>query len=1078
MGCQYCGKEIGLVRQLRDREFCSAAHRKSYGARLGRALEDLGAPAPPPAAVAGFRIDMPLQSGNLSRAVAVFDFGRNGSAVELRGACPVSISGVRGQGAKTLTGSHWAPFGADLCARSDAGPSVYCPGLQFPRFELAAEDGMPFESGGVAEAPPLAGAFWNIQEANEAGRTVVTPEVARRTAPIFEPAAMAMVASPLVIGIRGLVAAPVAEAVEALWPPAPYAREVAFPAAVALTQAWALEAIDEWAAAPGMCGPVAAPAAEVVEALLPVTPCAEAMAFPVAVAMRSAWALEAIDEWAAAPGMCGPVPAPAAEVVEALLPVTPYAEAMAFPAVAAMRIAWVPEPIGEVSLEFAGCGVMAAPVAEAVEALLPPAPYAAEIAFPAAAAMGIAWVPEPIREVSLVFESCGVMAAPAAEAAETLFPATPMAPAAEFASSAARLPELAMAVVPEAETETVEDVSKPVEVVPPSESWMTPPPACEVEREIWQVVAAALPLEAAVQAPGAAALAIAEPIMRETAGLRRTPLAEPVVAYVSARLAESIAEVALQSAAFCVPDLAGLGVSGKRQSAPAAPAAEQQLPKPVEPERGASLVAAPAAAAGAGVIRFPGLVLAPATGSSTGTFRAPEAGAAVPETAVPNDRAARLEPLSTISIVPPTTGADQLGAAFPQGQLVPMEFFCQRAPMAPQRNLAWLTRSIPAVLPRFAMRTAFDRLEDLALIPMARQRETPSFTEIFSIANAARRPQPSHLSAPARAIAAALLIGVGLWFGAGAAKIGRQLLAVNSNWPSEETPSSSTGRNSSTAFARVRSVFVPPSPRAAEGPVEKVRRAIQSRAAAELSDTFRGMEAWGAAAALPAGWSRHADGYMRTGQLALYHPSLTFTDYRLEFFGQIESKGMGWVVRASDQQNYYGMKFKVVEPGLRQVLAVVHYPVVGGKQGERVETPLSVMIHDRTPYHVAVDVKGNRVTTSIEGEEVDSWTDDSLRVGGVGFFSDAGESAHLYWMKITKNQDWLGRVCAYLSGNAGNAVTGDLWRDDYAPAPAPRPSPRPSPDAILAAVESDEFPYHSPPRARILTNGRTEPCKS
>jgi hypothetical protein len=108
---------------------------------------------------------------------------------------------------------------------------------------------------------------------------------------------------------------------------------------------------------------------------------------------------------------------------------------------------------------------------------------------------------------------------------------------------------------------------------------------------------------------------------------------------------------------------------------------------------------------------------------------------------------------------------------------------------------------------------------------------------------------------------------------------------------------------------------------------------------------------------------------------------------------------------------------------------------------------------------------------------VDSWTDDSLRVGGVGFFSDAGESAHLYWMKITKNQDWLGRVCAYLSGNAGSAVTGDLWRDDDAPAPAPRPSPQPSPDAILAAVES-EFPYHGPHRARILTNGRTEPCKS
>ena len=1031
MSCRYCGKEIGLVRQMRDREFCSSAHRQSYGARLGKAIEELAAPAPPPAAVAGFRIDMPLQSGNLNRSVAVWEFGHGGSATELRDAWPVSIGGVRGQEAKPLAGSHWAPFAPDLCARSQAGPSIFCPDIQFLGFELAAEDGMPLASGEDAESPPLAGAaFWDVPEANEAAYTRATPEAVRRMAPILEPAAMAMVAAPLVIGIRGLVAAPVAEAVEALFPPAPYAGEVAFPAAAALISAWVLE-----------------PAAEP----------------------------------AAAPETCGPVPAPAAEVVEALLPVAPYAAELAFPAAAAMISAWLPEPISEVSLAFEDCGAMAAPAAEVVEALLPPAPYADAAPFPAAAAevAGVAWTIQPADLPSLIPEGCGAMAAAAAEAAETLFPAPPMASAVAFAWNAVRLPELALAAVPEADTETAENVSEPVEVVPPSESWMTPPPACEAEREVWPVEAAALPLAAAVQVPGAAALAIAEPIVRESAGWQRAPLAEPVVAYVSARLAESIAAVALQPAAFCVPDLAGVGLAGKRQSAPAAPAAQQPIPEPASPERGSSLAAEPAAPAGAGAIRFPNLVLAQTTGSSTGVFRVSEAGVAEPATAVPDARAARLDPLSTISIVPPATGADQPGAAFPQGQLVPMEFFCQRVPMAPRRNLAWLTRSIPAAPPRFALRTAFDRLEDLALIPMKRERETPSFTEIFSIANAQRRTRYSRLRAPARAVAAALLMAVGLWFGAGSAKIGRELLSVDTDWPSVETPSSSAGRDLSAAFARVHSVFVPPAPRASEGPVEKMRRAIQSRAAAELSDTFRGMEAWGAAAAsLPAGWSRHPDGYMRTGQLALYRPSLNFTDYRLEFFGQIESQGLGWAVRASDPRNYYAMKFKVMEPGLRPVLAAVHYAVVAGKPGRRVETPLNVMIHNRTPYHVAVDVKGNRVTTSIEGEEVDSWTDESLKVGGVGFYSDAGESAHLYWMKITKNQDWLGRVCAYLSGNAGSTQTGDLWRDEDAPAPAPRPSPRPSPDAILAAVESGEFAYHSPRRAGILTNGRTEPCKS
>ena len=216
---------------------------------------------------------------------------------------------------------------------------------------------MALGSGEVAESPPLAGAaFRDFPEANEAAYTMATPAVARRTAPILEPAAMAMVAAPLVIGIRGAVAAPAAEAVEALWPPAPYTGEVAFPAAAALTQAWVLEAAGELAAAPEIRGPV---------------------------------------------------PAPAAEAVEALLPVTPYAEPMAFPAAARMGSAWTLQQAGDLSLALEGCGVMAAPAAEVVEAILPLAPYAGEVAFPAAAAMVSAWVPEPIAEVSLAFEEIG-----------------------------------------------------------------------------------------------------------------------------------------------------------------------------------------------------------------------------------------------------------------------------------------------------------------------------------------------------------------------------------------------------------------------------------------------------------------------------------------------------------------------------------------------------------------------------------------------------------------------------------------------------------------------------------------------
>jgi hypothetical protein len=222
------------------------------------------------------------------------------------------------------------------------------------------------------------------------------------------------------------------------------------------------------------------------------------------------------------------------------------------------------------------------------------------------------------------------------------------------------------------------------------------------------------------------------------------------------------------------------------------------------------------------------------------------------------------------------------------------------------------------------------------------------------------------------------------------------------------------------------------------GPVGKVRRAIASRAATEITDTFRaGMAAWGAEQKSWApGWQNHAQGYVSTGAMALFQPSLKYTDYRMEFYGQIEEKSLGWVVRAQDKKNYYAMKFTVIEPGLRPIIAMEHYSVVNGKPGHRVRTPLSVMVHNNRPIQVAVDVRGNHFTASIDGERIESWSDEAAAAGGVGFFSDPGEKARLYWMKLSRNQDWVGRFCAYMSG--GSKQTAEMRAPEY---PYHRPEP-------------------------------------
>jgi hypothetical protein len=89
--------------------------------------------------------------------------------------------------------------------------------------------------------------------------------------------------------------------------------------------------------------------------------------------------------------------------------------------------------------------------------------------------------------------------------------------------------------------------------------------------------------------------------------------------------------------------------------------------------------------------------------------------------------------------------------------------------------------------------------------------------------------------------------------------------------------------------------------------------------------------------------------------------------------------------------------------------------VIGGKPGARKQIPLPFSVRTDTIYRVRVEVKGSNFTTLIQGTVVDSWSDDRLKSGGVGFFSDKGEQASVRWVEVTHQLDMLGRLCAYLA---------------------------------------------------------------
>ena len=197
-------------------------------------------------------------------------------------------------------------------------------------------------------------------------------------------------------------------------------------------------------------------------------------------------------------------------------------------------------------------------------------------------------------------------------------------------------------------------------------------------------------------------------------------------------------------------------------------------------------------------------------------------------------------------------------------------------------------------------------------------------------------------------------------------------------------------------------------------PGDLIRLTIQRRAVYEVSDNFHaGLASW-EGKGFSKTWAYDKEGFVRPGHLALYKPSHDMSDYRMEFLTQIERKSVGWVFRAEDEQNYYAMKLAVTEPGPRPLVALVRYAVVDGKRESHGEQPLQVMMHNNRPYRVSVDVKGNQFLTSIEGQVVDSWSDDRLKSGGVGLFSEGSEKARVYWMKVTKNSDFLGKLCSIL----------------------------------------------------------------
>lgn len=199
-------------------------------------------------------------------------------------------------------------------------------------------------------------------------------------------------------------------------------------------------------------------------------------------------------------------------------------------------------------------------------------------------------------------------------------------------------------------------------------------------------------------------------------------------------------------------------------------------------------------------------------------------------------------------------------------------------------------------------------------------------------------------------------------------------------------------------------------------PWQRVRQNVIQRAGLEFLEDFRtGLDDWESRSDLTAAWSYDAAGFVHPGPLALYRPSIGLNDYGLQFLGQIQRKGLGWVFRASDLDNYYAVKLVVLKPGPLPTIELRRWAVIDGKITSRHSLVLRIGAREDTLYRVRMDVHGNDYTVYVQGQLADFWSDRRLQSGGVGFFCERGEDARIGWLQVSYQYDALGRLCAFLA---------------------------------------------------------------
>jgi hypothetical protein len=203
---------------------------------------------------------------------------------------------------------------------------------------------------------------------------------------------------------------------------------------------------------------------------------------------------------------------------------------------------------------------------------------------------------------------------------------------------------------------------------------------------------------------------------------------------------------------------------------------------------------------------------------------------------------------------------------------------------------------------------------------------------------------------------------------------------------------------------------------AAPGAWDVLRSRLASRASVHLVEDFRsGLSQWEGRGEWARSWSYDRSGTVRPGQLALFLPTVGLKDYVMDLNASIDRRSIQWVVRAADSQNYQVARLNVTPGASLAYLELERWTVINGRTGRVTRLPLPHGAANQSLYAIRVEVRGDSITTYLNDQVIDTYSDSRLPVGGVGLLATGDDRPRIYGIRISHQDDFLGKLCSFLA---------------------------------------------------------------